>query len=167
MTIVLVILLIIPNSKLPMRMWWKVLKAWINYQIQGFSLQLKNGWLEALELVAFRGVARIFSEVRAILQIALPPPSGPLPPKKKKTTTTAFPNYIQIWLRCKPKSFFCIWNDISNLQNNLSRVWVHWLMQVNHLSYNKAAQISGVNPMPCKFAMFCSGNNFFNLSGYF
>ena len=29
-------------------------------------------------------------------------------PRRKKTTTTAFPNYIQIWLRCKPKSFFCI-----------------------------------------------------------
>ena len=46
------ILLIIPNSKLPVRTWWEVLKGWINYQIQGFSLQLKNGWLEELKLVA-------------------------------------------------------------------------------------------------------------------
>ena len=41
-----------PSGKLPVRMCWQVLKAGINYQIQEFSLQLKNGWLEVLELVA-------------------------------------------------------------------------------------------------------------------
>ena len=41
-----------PSGKVPVRMCWQVLKVWINYQIQGFSLQLKNGWLEVLELVA-------------------------------------------------------------------------------------------------------------------
>ena len=46
------ILLIILSSKLPVRLWWEVLKTSINYQIQGFSLQLKNGWSEVLELVA-------------------------------------------------------------------------------------------------------------------
>ena len=40
-----------PSGKYPVRMWWQVEKPGINQQAQGFSLQLKNGWLEVLELV--------------------------------------------------------------------------------------------------------------------
>ena len=48
-----------------------------------------------------RGVARIFSEVRTILQITLH--QHPPPPQKKKTSL------IKIWLHCKPKSFFSVY----------------------------------------------------------
>ena len=41
-----------PSGKLPVRMWCQVWKPWINYQVQGLSVQLKNGRLEVLELVA-------------------------------------------------------------------------------------------------------------------
>ena len=34
-----------PNGKVPVRMWWQIFQAWINYPIQGFSSQLKwIGW---------------------------------------------------------------------------------------------------------------------------
>ena len=45
----------------------------------------------------YRGLARIFSEVRTILQITFHPTP---PPKKKKLS------WLKIWLRCKPNSFF-------------------------------------------------------------
>ena len=139
-----------------------------------------------------RGVARIFSEVRTILQIAL----HPLTPTNKNILDKRL-----IWLCCKPKGLFCLWITLSG-------VWVHWLMHLTHLSHNKTTYFSGfvtlfcywvrfvvfkqmqrvhpnwkgaylvkslwilkpkskVNPMPCKFAMFCSVNNLSNLSGYF
>ena len=41
-----------PSGKYPVRIWWQVEKPGINQQAQGFSLQLRNGWLEVLELVA-------------------------------------------------------------------------------------------------------------------
>ena len=41
-----------PSGKRPVRMWCQVEKLWINYQVQGLSVQLKNGRLEVLELVA-------------------------------------------------------------------------------------------------------------------
>ena len=40
-----------PSGKYPVRMWWQVEKPGINQQAQGFSLQLKSGWLEVLKLV--------------------------------------------------------------------------------------------------------------------
>ena len=80
----------------------------------------------SLAPITTRGVARIFSEVHTIFQITLHP--APLPPHKKLP-------WLKIWLRCKPKSFFCKWNDITSLWNTLSGVWVHWLMHVNDLSF--------------------------------
>ena len=37
---------IIPNGKMPVRMWWQIFQTWINYLIQGFSLQLKMDGLK-------------------------------------------------------------------------------------------------------------------------
>ena len=137
-----------------------------------------------------RGVARIFSEVRTILQIAMHPHPPPI-------KTFLIKGLAMLSLRV----FFCLWITLSG-------VWVHWLMHLTHLSHNKTTYFSGfvtlfcywvrfvvfkqmqrvhpnwkgaylvkslwilkpkskVNPMPCKFAMFCSVNNLSNLSGYF
>ena len=41
-----------PGGKLSVRMSCQVQKPWINYQVEGLSVQLKNGRLEVLELVA-------------------------------------------------------------------------------------------------------------------
>ena len=37
-----------PNGKVPVRMWWQMFQAWINYLIQGFPLQLKMDRLNYL-----------------------------------------------------------------------------------------------------------------------
>ena len=37
-----------PNGKVPVRMWWQIFQAWINYLIQGFPLQLKMDRLKYL-----------------------------------------------------------------------------------------------------------------------
>ena len=86
-----------------------------------------------------RGVARIFLEVRTILQIALPPPPPTKPgkPRQKKYLHYRFGNIVNL------RVFFGIWSNISNLWNTLSGVWVNWLMYVNHLSYNEATYFSG------------------------
>ena len=79
-----------------------------------------------------RGVARIFSEVRTILQIAL----HPVTPTNKNILDKRL-----IWLCCKPKGLFCLWITLSG-------VWVHWLMHLTHLSHRKATYFS-------RFVTFC------------
>ena len=140
------------------------IKFWGNWNYE--FLQLKTfmvlAWFTTFELAVVlmstsenlystRGVARIFSEVRTILQITLHP--HPPPQKKRKKT------FLDLRFDCVVSLtvFFCIWNDISNLWNILSGVWVHLLMHVNHLSYSLCRGGSVHRLLSCNKAPYFSG----------
>ena len=78
---------------------------------------------------------------------APPPP----PPEKKLFLIKDFGYAVSLTV------FFCIWNDISNLWNTLSGVWVHLLMHVNHLSYSLCRGGSVHRLLSCNKAPYFSG----------
>ena len=71
----------------------------------------------------FRGVVRIFSELRTILQIAL---HHSFLPEKKKLP------WLRIWLRCKPKSFFSTYEMTLAAYEILCRVFgsIDWCTSI-------------------------------------
>ena len=115
-------------------------------QIDHVSINWHNWHLEHhLFLFTVRGVARIFSEVCTILQSNLHP--HPSPTKKLP--------WLKIWLRCKPKSFFCAYKMTLAAYEILCRVFgsIEWCMSIIYhlysmrvhrlLSCNKATYFSG------------------------
>ena len=115
------------------------------------SIDLSSFIVLSVFSIVSRGVVRIFSEVRTILQIAVycvNPTPNPRPSPKKTL----------IWgLVASVRVFFCIWNDISNLWNTFSGVWVHWLIDVNHLSCNKAYHAIRLHTFPDSLLYFVTG----------
>ena len=95
-----------------------------------------------------RGVARIFSEVRTILQIALHPTrNSPNPPPPITTTTTttnkSFLDKKFVYV-VSLTVFFCLWITLSGV----------WLMHLTYLSHNKATCFSGFVTLFCYWLRF-------------
>ena len=64
-----------------------------------------------------------------------------------KATTENMSIFGFIWPLSLRVFFFCIWITLSG-------VWVHWLMQVNHLSLDKAKSFSGFVTLFCYWVRF-------------